>query len=165
MKRIDLVSVGCHEAEANVLGVLLMFGQDRDSYDRLKLTPEHFTHDPHKLIFQMIGWMHDHEEHVDPLTVMRRLDRKKGRLEKAGGRIALDRMVDRCVPSGLKAHAEILREEHRVRVLQLRLVEAQQVLTDASDALERRDLEEVDASLARLSVDDRANVVPLRPAA
>lgn len=91
------------EAERGVLGAILLDGaRVADLCVQSRLTPDAFYNPAHRLIFETILEMVNESKVIDLVFVGDRL-RTKGLLEKIGGAIALDRLVD-STPTA--AHAQ-----------------------------------------------------------
>jgi len=104
------------EAEKGVLGsVLLDAGRVMDLCVEGQLLPESFYVPAHTTIYEALGKLHANGSAIDPLTVAELL-RQTGELEKTGGTIYLDRLID-STPTA--AHAEyyidIVRQKHLLR--------------------------------------------------
>jgi replicative DNA helicase len=104
------------EAEKGVLGsVLLDAGRVMDLCVEGQLQPESFYVPAHGTIYEAFGKLNADGGAIDPLTVAEYL-RQMGQLEKAGGAIYLDRLIDATPTS---AHAEyyidIVRQKHLLR--------------------------------------------------
>lgn len=105
------------EAEKGVLGAVL--------YDparllpllrgEMKLSVESFYIPAHRCVWEVITALDNTRRPVDPLTVAEEL-RAAGRLDDAGGAVAVDRLVDACPTAAHgEYYAQIVRDKHQAR--------------------------------------------------
>jgi replicative DNA helicase len=106
------------EAEKGILGsILLDATRVLDLCLEGQLTPESFYVPAHRVVFETMLDLNAKGSVIDALTLTERLQ-AMGRLEKAGGAVALDRLID-ATPTA--AHAEyyidIVRQKHLLRCI------------------------------------------------
>ncbi len=116
-----------HEAEASVLGAVLLDGDTIATAARL-LKPESFSTSVHRAIFESMMRLFDVNRHIDAVTLPEELKRT-GSLEAAGGVVYLAELAQK-VPSTLHVehHARIVQENAVMRAL---TQNARQILEDA----------------------------------
>ena len=110
-------------AEAAALGAAVLNGDARAGIVGA-LTPDAFTREAHRAIFETVAAMHAEGEHVDQITVNDRLA-YTGRLDEVGGLAAVWELTapEGCpVPAAWRHYVSILVREHerRARVAELR---------------------------------------------
>jgi len=114
------------EAEIGVLGsILLDYGRVLDLCVENGVVPSSFWHPGHALIYEACARLSQIGQPVDVLTVTEHL-RVNGRLEEAGGAIALERIVN-ATPTAAHApsYIDILAQKHLLRDIISASTEAQ----------------------------------------
>ncbi|NLR73740.1 MULTISPECIES: replicative DNA helicase [Leeia] len=104
------------EAEQSVLGGLML---DAEAWIKIAdvISDVDFYRFDHRLIFEAIGWLTEHNKPVDVITVAEVLD-NRGKLEESGGLPYLGQLVQ-ATPSAanIRRYAEIVRERAIMRRL------------------------------------------------
>lgn len=105
------------EAEQIILGSALLEPEGTIPILLEKLRPEHFYHQAHRVIFRTIRELFDRGEPGDIVSVANRLE-EKAEMEKAGGRIYLNELLDRVTTTAsLDYYADIVRKKAILRAL------------------------------------------------
>ena len=119
--RGDRVPPHSEEAERGVLGSILMdAARVVDLAIERKIRPESFYIPAHRVLFEVVGDLHEKGRPIDLLTVGDRL-RDLGQLDMVGGRGALEALVDACPTS---AHADYYIDLVRQKYLLRRVIDA-----------------------------------------
>ncbi len=124
------------EAEAAVLGAMLLDASAIGRAVETGLRDEDFYHDHHRAIFQAILRLYDARQAVDPLTLSEEL-RRHGDLERAGGDEYLAEVVS-AVPTtaNVEYHARIVLEHSIKRRL---IAVGSEIVADAFERPEESD--------------------------
>jgi replicative DNA helicase len=105
------------EAEQVVLGSAILEPEETVPTLLEMLKPEHFYRQAHRVILRAIRDLFDRGEPADIVAVANRLE-EKGEMEKAGGRIYLNELLDRVTTTtSLEYYADIVRKKATLRAL------------------------------------------------
>jgi len=105
------------EAEQVVLGSAILEPEGMVPVLMEKLRPEHFYRRAHRIIFRAIRELFERGEPADIVAVANRL-LEKGDMERAGGRIYLNELLDRVTTTAsLEYYADIIRRKALLRAL------------------------------------------------
>jgi replicative DNA helicase len=149
-----------HEAEQGVIGCILLDAERAlDFCIERKLSAESFHIPAHRSIYDVLVSMSSAGEPVDVLTVTQKL-RDTGQLERVGGAVELDRIID-ATPTA--AHAEyyisLVREKHILRSVidWARAAERQCIgATDSADTV----LSDIEQRLLGITDTEHGRMVP-----
>ncbi len=96
------------DAEKSVIGTLI---SSSSSFQRLNLSSNDFFPPKHKIIFEVIAYLHDKGEAYDLISVTNRL-KEIGKLDSIGGIAYLSDLTDDNVPNTqmLKTYAKIIKD-------------------------------------------------------
>jgi len=105
------------EAEQVVLGSAILEPEETLPILLEKLKPEHFYCRAHRVVFRVIRELFERGEPADIVAVANRLEEKE-EMEKAGGRIYLNELLDRVTTTtSLEYYADIVRKKATLRAL------------------------------------------------
>lgn len=105
------------EAEQAVLGAAILESEGTVPTLLEMLKPEHFYRQGHGVIFRAIRDLFYRGEPADIVAVANRLE-EKGEMEKAGGRIYLNELLDRVTTTtSLEYYADIVRKKATLRAI------------------------------------------------
>ncbi|UCF10283.1 MAG: replicative DNA helicase [Candidatus Bipolaricaulota bacterium] len=105
------------EAEQVVLGSAMLEPEGCVPILVEKLRPEHFYQRAHRVVFRTIRDLFDRGEPVDVVSVANRLE-ETGDMEKVGGRIYLNELLDRVTTTAsLEHYSDIVRKKATFRAL------------------------------------------------
>ena len=105
------------EAEQVVLGSIIL--EPDYALPRVidKIGPEHFYQRRHRVIFRTMRELFERAEPTDAISLANRLE-EKGEMERAGGRMYLNELLDRVTTStAVEYYAEIVRKKAALRAL------------------------------------------------
>ncbi len=105
------------EAEQVILGSAILEPEETLPILLEKLKPEHFYRRAHRVVFRVIRELFERGEPADIVAVANRLEEKE-EMEKAGGRIYLNELLDRVTTTAsLDYYTEIVRKKATLRAL------------------------------------------------